>query len=352
MATLLTRRQSFGQTPRIVIPPRHVSKDEAPQYDTGSPTQEISGHISPPSTPPVSGSLSPELQPNTPPVLPNKQDVYKIGKYLLVEQLDSNIYKAIDIHTTQEKICKVFSHETYRSKIAAYCRLYENSSVVEINEIIQGDKFVYVFFDKHYGDLHSYVRSKRRLKEDEAVNLFRQIAEAVSQCHECGVVIRDLKLRKFVFTNPERTRIQLEGLEDSHLLDDEEDDTLRDKQGCPAYVSPEILERAQSGYSGKASDQWSSGVMLYTMLVGRYPFQESEPTKLFEKIKLGTFSIPNIASAKAKCLIRNLLRREANDRLAANEVLQHPWLKASTSSSNTRMTSSRDYVNDHLVPCL
>lgn len=109
MATLLTRRQSFGQTPRIVIPPRHVSKDEAPQYDTGSPTQEIIGHISPPSTPPVSGSLSPELQPNTPPVLPNKQDVYKIGKYLLVEQLDSNIYKAIDIHTTQEKICKVCS---------------------------------------------------------------------------------------------------------------------------------------------------------------------------------------------------------------------------------------------------
>ena len=99
---------------------------------------------------------------------------------------------------------QVFTHETYRSKIAAYCRLYENNSVVEINEIIQGDKFVYVFFDKHYGDLHSYVRSKRRLKEEEAVNLFRQIAEAVAQCHQCGVVIRDLKLRKFVFTNPER----------------------------------------------------------------------------------------------------------------------------------------------------
>ena len=157
----------------------------------------------------------------------------------------------------------------------------------------------------------------------------------------------------WVLFNFSRTRIQLEGLEDSHLLEDEEDDTLRDKQGCPAYVSPEILERAQSGYSGKASDQWSSGVMLYTMLVGRYPFQESEPTKLFEKIKLGNFSIPSIASAKAKCLIRNLLRREAVDRLTADEVLQHPWLKISYSSfNNTRMTSSRDYINDHLVPCL
>lgn len=95
--------------------------------------------------------------------------------------------------------------------------------------------------------------------------------------------------------------------------------------------------------------------MLYTLLIGRYPFQESEPTKLFEKIKLGNFSIPNAASSKAKCLIRNLLRRDAQDRLTAEEVLQHPWLKlsaGSSSPSNSRMVSSRDYVNDHQVPCI
>lgn len=73
-----------------------------------------------------------------------------------------------------------------------------------MSEIIQGDKFVYVFFNKNYGDLHSYVRSKKKLKEEEAVGLYRQIAEAVAQCHQCDVVIRDLKLRKFVFTNPEK----------------------------------------------------------------------------------------------------------------------------------------------------
>lgn len=148
-----------------------------------------------------------------------------------------------------------------------------------------------------------------------------------------------------------RTRIQLEGLEDSHLLDDE-DDTLRDKQGCPAYVSPEILERAQSGYSGKMSDQWSSGVMLYTMLIGRYPFQETDPTKLFEKIKRGHFSIPNYLSTKAKCLIRNLLRRDAYDRLTADETLQHPWLKITQSTyvvTNARVAANK--AHDHLVPC-
>lgn len=149
-----------------------------------------------------------------------------------------------------------------------------------------------------------------------------------------------------------RTRIQLEGLEDSHLLDDEENDTLCDKQGCPAYVSPEILERAQAGYSGKASDQWSSGVMLYTMLIGRYPFQESEPSTLFKKIKLGKYNIPPQLSSTAKCLIRNLLRREASERLTADEVLKHPWLSRgySVNDSTNHMVSSRDFANDQLVP--
>lgn len=46
---------------------------------------------------------------------------------------------------------------------------------------------------------------------------------------------------------------------------------LIDRHGCPAYASPEIVSRSipgnnkKTGYSGKASDIWSLGVMLYTM---------------------------------------------------------------------------------------
>ncbi|KAL1124640.1 hypothetical protein AAG570_001264 [Ranatra chinensis] len=122
-----------------------------------------------------------------------------------------------------------------------------------------------------------------------------------------------------------RTELKLESLEDAVVLEDGEDDVLQDKRGCPAYVSPEIL-RSHARYSGRAADMWSLGVILYTMLVGRYPFNDSEHASLFMKISRGHFVVPECLSSKAKCLIRSLLRRDPEERLTAEDVLIHPWL--------------------------
>ncbi|OWR45607.1 putative tribbles protein 2 [Danaus plexippus plexippus] len=122
-----------------------------------------------------------------------------------------------------------------------------------------------------------------------------------------------------------QTTLKLESLEDAVVLDDPKEDLLQDKRGCPAYVSPEIL-RAHRTYSGRAADMWSLGVILYTMLVGRYPFNDSEHASLFAKISRGYFVVPECLSSRGKCLIRSLLRREACERLSAADVLRHPWL--------------------------
>jgi serine/threonine protein kinase len=65
-------------------------------------------------------------------------------------------------------------------------------------------RFVYVIFDQFYGDLHSYMKEKKRLDEAEAKCIFKQCVEAVNECHENGIIVRDIKLKKFVFTNPEK----------------------------------------------------------------------------------------------------------------------------------------------------
>lgn len=124
---------------------------------------------------------------------------------------------------------------------------------------------------------------------------------------------------------PCRTKLVLENLEDACVLTGP-DDSLWDKHACPAYVGPEILS-SRASYSGKAADVWSLGVALFTMLAGRYPFQDSEPALLFGKIRRGAFALPEGLSAPARCLVRCLLRREPTERLTASGILLHPWLR-------------------------
>ena len=144
-----------------------------------------------------------------------------------------------------------------------------------------------------------------------------------------------------------RTQLKLEGLEDACVLEDEDNDTLADKHGCPAYVSPEILTTTER-YSGRAADVWSAGVMLYTLLVGRYPFHDNEPGALFSKIRRGAYSVPEGVSSRAKCLIRNVLRRDPVERLCSAQVLLHPWLRPSDSHTRPHKATKTDC--DQTVP--
>lgn len=144
-----------------------------------------------------------------------------------------------------------------------------------------------------------------------------------------------------------RTKLVLQNLEDSCLLNGD-DDSLTDKHGCPAYVGPEILN-SRNSYSGKAADVWSLGVVLYTMLVGRYPFQDVEPTALFSKIRRGAFTIPETLSPRAKSLVCCMLRKAPSERLEAGDILFHPWLHCNNNVSLHQHSSTR-HSTDQVVP--
>uniref|UniRef100_A0A3B5MC41 Protein kinase domain-containing protein n=1 Tax=Xiphophorus couchianus TaxID=32473 RepID=A0A3B5MC41_9TELE len=204
---------------------------------------------------------------------------------------------------------------------------FSKTHLVVIFNVVVGQDNLYVFLPDHHGDMHAYVRSRKRLDEEEAGRLFAQMLNAVVHCHHRGVILRDLKLRRFVFMDQYRTRLALLGLNDSVVLHGNPDnDFLKDRHGCPAYVGPELLNNGNGSYSGRAADVWSLGVSLYTMLIGRYPFQDTQPAALFAKIRRGVFSLPSGLSPQAKCLISCMLRKLPAERLKASELLMHPWL--------------------------
>ncbi|CAL8293714.1 unnamed protein product [Merluccius merluccius] len=307
--------------------------------DTGDAQQQQQG-TSPGS--PGSGSGS---------VPPQHQGPSRIGPFLLLPLADRDgVHSALHTDTGDELVCKVFDMGVYQEKIRAYSVLPPHDNVAAVRDIVLGERRAYVFRDKEHGDLHGLVKGCRRLDEGHARSLFRQVVRAVDHCHRAGVVLGDLKLRKFVFADEKRSKVRLESLEDCRVLEDPRCDAMSDTHGCPAYVSPEILS-GSAPYSGKMADMWSLGVMLYTMLVGRYPFHDPDPATLFSKIRRGQCCLPEGLSPGAKCLLQSLLRKEPGERLTAAELLAHPWFRRPPPSQEAAASGEQEAgAGDQAVP--
>lgn len=284
--------------------------------------------------------------PQATPLTDSVASARKIGNFLLLpvqttsSSTSSSQFEAVDISTEQHFMCKVVPLRQYQGLVSLYSSVTPHPNILPIQHVLLGASSAYLLLPKHHGDLHSYVRSVKRLSESEAKRLFGQIVRIVEHCHERGVVLRDIKLRKFVFKDKNRTELMLESLDDARLLLSSDNDLLSERQGCPAYVSPEILSESQSVYSGRAADVWSLGVVLYTMLLGRYPFQDSDPVSLFRAIRHARYTLPrHMLSPLAQCLLRWMLRCVPAERPHAVEITRHPWF-----SSGTMKTCSGSYA--------
>ncbi|XP_015786623.1 tribbles homolog 2 [Tetranychus urticae] len=174
-------------------------------------------------------------------------------------------------------------------------------------------------------DMLTYVRDKRKLTEKEARPLFQQICAIVADFHSKGIVLRDVKLRKFVFKDPERTQLTLGSWDEAIVLANPRNDLIDDKNACPLYASPEILHKSTTHYSGRRVDCWCLGVILYTMLTGHYPFHDPDINILFAKIRKGQLEVPDSLSPTAEFLIRGLLNRQPKERLTARAAMQDRW---------------------------
>jgi serine/threonine protein kinase len=51
------------------------------------------------------------------------------------------------------------------------------------------------------GDLLTYVRKRRKLREDIARHIFKQIVKGISYCHSKYVIHRDIKLDNILLTS-------------------------------------------------------------------------------------------------------------------------------------------------------
>lgn len=189
-----------------------------------------------------------------------------------------------------------------------------------IHSWVEND-FTYLLFEYIEGkDMYDFLASNQftPLNENDAKELFRQLAKSVKYVHKRGFVHGDLKLENIMITKEGKLK-----LIDFGFSSEKSCKTLLScYQGSLEYLSPEILQRVP--YIGCKAEVWSIGVILYTLLFGEFPFSEQEREMDFEDVVVG-FPRSQV-SPIAKDLIKKMLSVNPNERYEIEDVLKHPWM--------------------------
>ena len=66
-------------------------------------------------------------------------------------------------------------------------------------------------------------------------------------------------------------------------------ETLKTACGSPCYAAPEMI--AGKRYVGSVVDIWSCGVILFALISGYLPFEDSNTALLYKKIIAGDYQV-------------------------------------------------------------
>jgi serine/threonine-protein kinase 11 len=105
--------------------------------------------------------------------------------------------------------------------------------------------------------------------------------------------------------------------------------------GSPAFQPP---EQESKGLTMKL-DVWSSGVVLFMMTVGEFPFakegEQGNLMELFENISKAKYTLPKNFDENLRDLIRHVLEINPDARLSLKQIEKHAWMEKHIKHSKT-----------------
>ena len=185
-------------------------------------------------------------------------------------------------------------------------------------------------------DLFDYITQNKFLPEWNARPLFQQLVETVKECHEAGVVHRDIKDENILMAEDEHGRPVLKLIDfGSGAVVNPNNKPYIDFDGTRVYAPPEWIRTAS--YTAIPAAVWSLGVLLYDMIVGDIPFENDESI-LNSHFRIRT-EMP--ITREVVNLIRACLRQNPNARPSLDEILSHPWIRQPSIAMSLQQVQQR-----------
>lgn len=258
--------------------------------------------------------------------MPKQVDNYILERKIGAGQF-GEVFKGFNKNTGQDVAVKVIRRDLLKGKFLELLeneikvlKSCDNPNIMKLYDMKKTANNFYLITEYcNEGDLGDYLKQKKYLTEDEAVEYFLQIMNGFKTLVKNNIMHRDFKLANILKHNG---TVKIADFGFSKLLGKE--GITGTMLGSPLNMAPEVLDGAM--YNNKA-DIWSIGTVFYELLFGRPPFLASNMIELMKNIKQKKLDIPkkiNNISPEAEDALRKMLTVDPHNRIDWDELFKHP----------------------------
>lgn len=203
-----------------------------------------------------------------------------------------------------------------------------HENIISLKDSFEDDKNWYLitelFRNKTLQDL---LNRRVILTELEVKYYIIQIINGIQYLHNRNIIHRNINLSNIFISDD--MKIKLGGFSYCRKLKSKDKKFYKICGDDINYIAPEILEE-KNGYSFEI-DIWSLGIILYTLIIGKTPFETNEKEDTFWNIKHNNYSYPEDSkiSKTAKNLITMILDSNQLQRPTLSQILSHSFLNDS-----------------------
>ncbi|MBK9242235.1 MAG: PD40 domain-containing protein [Acidobacteria bacterium] len=264
----------------------------------------------------------------------------QLGPYQIVAKLGAGgmgeVYRARDTKLNREAAIKVlpelFAHDAERlarfTREAQTLASLNHPNIAQIYGVEESDGVRALVMELVDGQDLSEIIARGPVPLDDALQMARQIAEALEAAHDLGIIHRDLKPANIKVRQDGAVKVLDFGLAkavdpagasgtnaaNSPTL------TAHATQmgmviGTAAYMSP---EQARGKNVDRRADIWAFGIVLYEMLTGRRVFEGGEISDVLAAVlrqDIDWTALPPATPPRIRRLLERCLDRDARGRL-------------------------------------